>query len=73
MTIKLTMGSRNVLEALCTLEQKWANVIHNSTDENEQAEYGNDLALLRLTRDRIRDQAVKAFGSSVAAFDRSLV
>ncbi len=32
MTIELTeWDSRNVLEALCTLEEKWLNIIRNST------------------------------------------
>ena len=74
MTIDLTeWDARNVLEALCTLEQKWLDIIQNSSNEDEQAEYGNDLALLRLTKDRIQAEAIKAFGPSVTEFDRSLV
>ena len=74
MTIELTeWDSRNILEALCALEQKWLEIIENSSDEDEQADYGNDLALLRYTKDRIRDASVKAFGPSVSTFDRSMV
>jgi hypothetical protein len=74
MTIELTeWDSRNVLEGLCTLEQKWLEVIQNSADEDERADYGNDLALLRYTKDRIKEESVKAFGPSVTTFDRSLI
>ncbi len=71
MIIDLTeWDCRNVLEALCTLEQKWLEIIHNSADQDEQAEYGNDLALLRYTKDRLREQALKEFGPSVTDFNR---
>jgi hypothetical protein len=74
MKIDLTeWDCRNILEALCALEQKWLQIIENSTDDDERAEYGNDLALLRYTRDNIREEAMKAFGPSATTFDRSLV
>ena len=74
MTIELTeWDARNILESLCALEEKWLQVIQTSTNEDEQAEYGNDLALLRYTKDRFREQAIAAFGSNITNFSRQLV
>ena len=69
MTINLTeWDCRNILVSLSTQEQTWLHAINASSDEDYQADLGNDLALLRLTRDTLQAAAVKEFGEGVVGF-----
>ncbi len=69
MTINLTeWDCRNILESLSTQEQKWLDAIYASSDEDDRADLGNDLALLRLTRDTLQAAAIKEFGGDVTDF-----
>ncbi len=59
-TFTLTLSrkaTRYVLEALQMLENKWLEINHTSTDEDEQADYGNDALDLHGTRESIQSQA----------------
>jgi hypothetical protein len=70
-TLKLSRkAARYVLEALQMLENKWLEINHTSTDEDEQADYGNDALDLHGTRESIQSQAVEAFGPGVTNFSR---
>ena len=72
-TVTLTLSrkaTRYVLEALQILENKLLEIDHTSTDEDEQADYGNDALDLHGTRESIQSQAVEAFGPGVTNFSR---
>ena len=70
MTVNLTeWNCRNILEGLSTLEQKWLTDICATADEDMRADLGNDLALLRLTRDTLQAAAVEEFGLGVTDFN----
>lgn len=60
-----------LLEALAELEGKWLQICESSEDEDEIADYGNDLIELRLLRDKLKATAVPAFGPGVENFDRT--
>jgi len=62
--------SRIILEALRTLDEKWAATIDGTADENIQSEYGNDLAQLQIVQERIEASACKEFGPHVVEFSR---
>jgi hypothetical protein len=61
---------RLILEALHELEAKWAAICEASDDEDEIAEYGNDLIELRLLLKTTEAQAVDVFGNGVKNFSR---
>ena len=69
----LESDTKFVLEALLTLEEKWASICSSSSDEDEIAEYGNDLVALRLFIEETKKIAVNSFGKSVLNFDRTSV
>jgi hypothetical protein len=72
-SVTLTLSrkaTRYVLEALQMLENRWLEVNHTSTDEDEQAEYGMDALDVHSTRESIQSQAVEAFGPGVTNFSR---
>jgi hypothetical protein len=72
-TVTLTLSrkaTRYVLEALQMLENRWLEINQTSTDEDEQADYGNDALDLYGTRESIQIQAVEAFGPGVTNFSR---
>jgi hypothetical protein len=72
MTLDLTFSdAKLVLEALQLLEEKWALICETSSDEDEVADYGNDLVELRLLQASTRESAVSAFGQNVTNFDRT--
>lgn len=72
MTLDLTFGdAKLVLESLQSLEEKWAHICEASSDEDEVADYGNDLVELRLLQASLRKVAVASFGASVTNFDRT--
>ncbi|GLQ76360.1 hypothetical protein [Vibrio penaeicida] len=62
--------TRLVLEALLELENKWAKICNTSEDDDEVADYGNDLVELRLLMKPVVTQAVEIFGDSVVDFSR---
>ena len=55
------------------MEQKWAEICAASDDEDEIADYGNDLIGLRLLLKSTREAAVGAFGANVTNFGRRLL
>ena len=59
-----------VLEALRTLEAEWTAKIDSTDDEDIQSEYGNDLAQLEMTHERIGALAREEFGLGVSTFSR---
>ena len=74
MNISLTnWEARFIIEALKQLEAKWLDINHTTEDEDEQAEYANDLSPLGLTKDRFISEATKVFGKSIATYDRAPV
>ena len=72
MTLDLNFSdAKLVLEALQSLEEKWARICETSSDEDEVADYGNDLVELRLLQASARETAILAFGKNVTNFDRT--
>ncbi len=63
--------ARFIIEALKELEAKWQHINETSSDEDEQAEYGNDLVALYETKEQFTKAAIAVFGKSVATFDRT--
>ena len=63
--------ARFIIEALKELEARWQHINETSLNEDEQAEYGNDLVALYETKERFLKAATDAFGKSVASFDRT--
>lgn len=59
--------TRIVIEALKELESKWLTINQSTTDENEQADYANDLVELGMTKDHIVQAAIKLFGKRIAS------
>ena len=73
-TLKLDLtewDTRLVIEALKELETKWETISRTSLDEDEQAEYGNDLMILTDSKEKITKAATLVFGKSIAAYDRT--
>jgi len=71
--LKLELDSydaRFILEALQELSDKWRHINRTTTDEDEQADYGNDVMFLDSRRERIERLAVEAFGPQVKNFSR---
>jgi hypothetical protein len=62
--------ARFILEALQEMSAKWRHIYQTTTDEDEQAEYGNDVMFLDSRRERIERLAVAAFGPQIANFPR---
>jgi hypothetical protein len=74
MNLDLTFSdAKIVLEALQLLEEKWSKICDTSADEDEVADYGNDLIEVRLLLASTRESAVAAFGKNVTNFDRTLL
>jgi hypothetical protein len=57
--------ARFILEALRDLSDKWHHVNQTTADEDQQAEYGNDVMFLDSRRERIERLAVEAFGAQI--------
>jgi hypothetical protein len=71
--LKLELDSydaRFILEALQHLSDKWHDINQSTTDEDEQADYGNDVMFLDSRRERIERLAVEAFGPQIKNFSR---
>ena len=61
MTLDLNFSdAKLVLEALQSLEEKWARICETSSHEDEVADYGNDLVELRLLQASARGRAAGA-------------
>jgi hypothetical protein len=74
--LKLELDSydaRFILEALQELSDKWHHINQTTTDEDEQADYGNDVMFLDSRRERIERLAVEAFGVQIKNFSREPV
>jgi hypothetical protein len=70
-TLSLTEAeAKLLLEAVATLEAKWADICESSSDEDEIAEYGNDLTELRLLSVAMKEEAMGTFGQGVMNFSR---
>jgi hypothetical protein len=72
--MKLDLDSADtklVLEALQALDERWEHICQTSSDEDEVADYGNDLISLRLLSTAVRKAALEAFGKGVLNFDRT--
>jgi len=63
--------ARLVIAALKELEAKWETISRTSPDEDEQAEYGNDLMILTDSKEKIVEAAKLVYGESIATFDRT--
>lgn len=62
-----------ILWALAETDDKWAHICETSEDEDEIADYGNDLILLRSVTEDLAEKAVGVFGASVKNFSRELL
>jgi hypothetical protein len=74
--LKLELDSydaRFILEALQEMSNKWHHINQTTTDEDEQADYGNDVMFLDSRRERIERLAVEAFGPQIKNFSREPV
>ncbi|MBV9679892.1 MAG: hypothetical protein JO185_26390 [Acidobacteriaceae bacterium] len=65
--------TRIILEALNELEKKWQHINQTTQDEDEQADYANDLVELSMTKRHVTEAAVQVFSRSVTNFDRTFV
>jgi len=71
MTITLDeWRARYILEALRVCEAQWPATAKASTDEDSQADYGNDIARLTIVHDGFERAALEAFGARVKEFSR---
>jgi len=52
------------------MSDKWHHINQTTTDEDEQADYGNDVIFLDSRRERIERLAVEAFGPKIKNFSR---
>lgn len=67
----LEWEARLVLVAMAELEEKWRTICNTTTDEDVQADYGNDLVELRMAKESIQQKAVAEFGDQILIFDRT--
>ena len=63
--------ARFIIEALKELETKYERINETSPDEDEQAEYGNDLVILGDTKDKFIAAASAVFGEQIAFRNRT--
>ena len=71
MNIELEQSETKILlEALVALEKKYVEICNSSEDEDEVADFGNDLIELRLLLNPLKEKAVKIFGKDVLNFSR---
>ncbi|MET1257646.1 hypothetical protein [Aliikangiella maris] len=59
-----------ILEGLIELEQKMARICETSDDEDEIADYGNDLIEVRLLIKPLKEKAVAQYGEQILNFSR---
>ena len=62
-----------ILEGLISLEEKMAKICATSDDEDEIANYGNDLIEVRLLLDPLKEKAIKKYGKNILNFSRDLL
>ena len=65
--------ARFLLEACRTLHAQWLKAAHATSDEDEQADYSNDLGQLEIMQRRFEQEACKTFGAQVKEFSRQPV
>lgn len=59
-----------ILEGIAELEQKMATICETSNDEDEIADYGNDLIEVRLLLKSLKEKAVEKYGEQIMNFSR---
>jgi len=59
-----------ILEGLLELEQKMAKICETSEDEDEVADYANDLIEVRLLLKPLKEKAVATYGAHILNFSR---
>lgn len=64
--------ARIILESLITQEAKYVEICSASDDEDEVADYGNDLIELRFLLKRLKEEFISAYGPSVLEFGRDV-
>ncbi|WP_431265806.1 hypothetical protein ACQ859_10995 [Roseateles chitinivorans] len=67
----LEWEARLVLLAMAELKEKWRTICNTTTDEDIQADYGNDLVELGMAMDSIKEKSVAEFGEQILVFDRT--
>ena len=72
-TVKLELQhweAKLLIEACRELERQWTGIVYTTQDEDQQADYGNDLAELKIVRDHVVKASSEAFGAEIATFSR---
>ena len=59
--------ARIVLQALDESNEKWRHANRTTQDEDEQADYANDLIELNTTKRHITEAAAQTFGASFSS------
>ncbi len=62
--------ARFLLEACRVLHGQWLDIAHTTTDEDEQADYSNDLGQLEIVQRRLEQESCQAFGPGIKEFSR---
>ncbi len=66
--VKLTQWqTRILLEGLRELEKNWLQINRSTTDEDERAEYANDLIELNMTRKHLESSVGAGLGEALPA------
>lgn len=65
--------ARSLLEACRALQSQWLAAAHAAQNEDEQADYSNDLGELELVQQRLEQQACVAFGPQINSFSRETI
>jgi hypothetical protein len=65
--------ARFLLEACRTLHAQWLKAAHATLDEDEQADYSNDLGQLEIVQRRLEQESCKIFGPQVKEFSREAI
>lgn len=61
---------KTILEGLIALESKINSICESSDDEDEIADYGNDLIEVRLLLNSLKEKAIKKYGDQIINFSR---
>jgi hypothetical protein len=59
-----------ILESLSELQSKFLGICDSSDDEDEIADYGNDLIEVRLLLNSLKEKSIEKFGSQILNFSR---
>ena len=65
--------ARLLIEACRVLEERWTKIADTTEDEDEQADYLNDLGQLELVKEHLEEVATEAFGPGIKKFSRDKV